>query len=124
MKTSSAKAKGRRFQQYIRDLVRTSFNLEEDDVRSTSMGCGGEDVQLSPRARKFFPYSVECKNVEKLNVWKAYEQSCENCKDYEPILFMKKNHSIALAVVSAEHYFELLRRLNERSTEETTSSND
>jgi len=66
VKTSSAKAKGRRLQQKVRDLILETFSeLEEDDVRSTSMGAGGEDVQLSPLARRKFPFSVECKNVEK-----------------------------------------------------------
>ncbi len=69
MKTSSCKAKGRNLQKWVRDLILESFpSLEADDVRSTSMGAGGEDVQLSPAARKLFPYSLECKNVEKLNV--------------------------------------------------------
>lgn len=112
MKTSSAKQKGRKFQQYIRDLVRSTFELEDADVESRSMGAGGEDVMLSPKARSHFPYSVECKCVEKLNVWGAYDQAVENCKGYEPILFMRKNRRSALAVVSAEHYFELLGRLD------------
>ncbi len=65
MRTSSAKAKGRRLQQKVRDLILETFSeLEEDDVRSTSMGASGEDVLLSPLARKKFPFSVECKNVE------------------------------------------------------------
>ena len=66
-------------------------DLEEDDVHSTSMGAGGEDVQLSPAARRHFPYSVECKNVEKLNVWNAYEQAEANSGKHEPLLVMKKN---------------------------------
>ena len=76
MKTQSAKAKGRKLQQWVRDLILETWNeLEPDDVRSTSMGAGGEDLQLSPAARRKFGYSVECKNVEKLNVWSAYEQA-------------------------------------------------
>ena len=72
MKTQSAKAKGRKLQQWVRDLILETWNeLEPDDVRSTSMGAGGEDLQLSPAARRKFGYSVECKNVEKLNVWGA-----------------------------------------------------
>ena len=35
------------------------------------MGAGGEDLLLSPAARRKFGFSVECKNVEKLNVWNA-----------------------------------------------------
>lgn len=62
MKTSSAKAKGRKLQQTVRDAILATFpDLEPDDVRSCPMGSGGEDVQLSPAAQRVFPYSVECK---------------------------------------------------------------
>ena len=109
MKPQSAKGKGRRLQQWVRDIILEKFSgLEPDDVRSTSMGAGGEDVQLSPAARKHFPYSVECKNTEALNVWKAYEQAQANCGDYEPILVMKKNRKKPLIVIDAEAFFKLL----------------
>ena len=63
MKTRSAKNKGKRLQNEVRDLILETFKqLEPDDVRSTTMGDSGEDVLLSPAARKLFPFSVECKN--------------------------------------------------------------
>ena len=50
---SSSKAKGRLGQQEVRDKILKTFpELEPDDVRSTAMGQSGEDIQLSPRARK------------------------------------------------------------------------
>ena len=59
MKTRSAKNKGKRLQNNIRDLILEKFQqLEEDDVRSTTMGDSGEDVLLSPAARKLFPFAV------------------------------------------------------------------
>ena len=70
MKTRSAKNKGKRLQNDVRDLILETFKqLEPDDVRSTTMGDSGEDVLLSPKARKLFPFSVECKNQEKLNIF-------------------------------------------------------
>ena len=110
MKPSSAKNKGRLLQQWVRDAILENFSqLEPDDVRSTSMGCGGEDVQLSPAARKLFPYSVECKSVEKLNVWAAYEQAEANSGDYEPLLIMKKNRKKPLVVMDAETFINLTK---------------
>lgn len=110
MRPQSAKAKGRRFQQWCRDLILESFpGLEPDDVRSTSMGAGGEDLQLSPAARRKFPYSVECKNVEKLSVWKAYEQAQANGANHEPLLLMKKNGKKPLVVIDAEAFFNLIK---------------
>lgn len=81
-----------------------AFDLEADDVFSRSMGASGEDVMLSPRARVLFPYSVECKNVEKLNIWQAYKQASDNSGGYEPCVFFKRNHHKPLVVVDAEHF--------------------
>lgn len=82
MKTRSAKAKGRRFQQEIRSAILEVFkNFDADDVKVAIMGESGTDIKLSPYARQFFPYSVECKNVEKLNIWQALKQAEENTKE-------------------------------------------
>lgn len=109
--TQSAKAKGRRLQQAVRDSVLRTFpSLEPDDVRSTSMGAGGEDVQLSPAARKLFPYSVECKNLAKIAVFNYYEQSQTNAGDYEPLVIIKQNRSKPLAVVDFDHFMELIKK--------------
>ena len=75
------------------------------------MGCGGEDLQLSPAAKKLFRFSVECKNVERLNVYDAYEQASANSGDHEPLLIMKKNHKKPLVVMDAEHFVELIKKL-------------
>ena len=62
MKPRSAKNKGKRLQNDVRDLILEKFDtLEPDDVRSITMGDSGEDILLSPAARKLFPFSVECK---------------------------------------------------------------
>ena len=80
MKSRSAKAKGRRLQQKVRDLLLERFSpeLEPDDIRSAIMGESGEDLKLSPAARKLIPYSFECKNQEKLSIWDALKQAEEN----------------------------------------------
>ncbi len=52
------------------------------------MGAGGEDIMLSAKARNMFPYSVECKNQETLNVWKAFEQAEHNSGVYQPLLII------------------------------------
>ena len=108
MKTSSAKSKGRRLQQWVRSLLIKTFDLEPDDVRSTSMGANGEDILLSSNARVIFPYSIECKNVEKLNLWEAWKQAEANAGGYEPLLIIKRNRQKPLAVVDAEHFIGAL----------------
>ena len=80
MKTQSAKAKGRRLQQWVRDQLIDKLLISEEDVESRSMGASGEDLIMARDARRKFPYSIECKNVEKVNVWDAYEQAKGNAK--------------------------------------------
>ena len=112
MKTSSAKAKGRRLQCWVRDQILETFgSLTEDDVRSTSMGAGGMDIQLSPAAQELFPFAVEAKNQERLNLWNSFEQCEENCGSLEPVLVVKKNGAAPLAVIDAEFFFENVHKL-------------
>jgi hypothetical protein len=122
MKTSSAKAKGRRLQNWVRDILRSYLDLEDDDVTAQIMGASGEDILLSTKARRAFPYSVECKNTEKLNVWKAYEQAQSNCKGFEPVVFITRNRSPKLVVLDAEYFIDMHREepvLSRRTTKET-----
>ena len=107
MKPQSAKAKGRRLQQQFRDLLIEELGIHPEDIESRSMGAGGEDLIMARAARGKFPYSIECKNVEKLNVWEAYKQAEENSKDYEPVVVMKKNNHKTLVVIDAEHFVKI-----------------
>jgi hypothetical protein len=107
MKTQSAKAKGRRLQQWVRDQLIEELDVHPEDIESRSMGAGGEDLIMARAARQKFPYSIECKNVEKLNVWDAYLQASENSGDYEPIVVMKKNGKKPLVVIDAEYFVRL-----------------
>ena len=101
MKTRSAKNKGKRLQNNVRDILLETFKnqLEEDDVKSTTMGESGEDIQLSPAARKLIPYAFECKNQEKLNIWGALEQAESNGEKGTPVLEFTRNRSKTYAVI-------------------------
>ena len=107
MKTQSAKAKGRRLQQWVRDILIEELNIHPEDIESRSMGAGGEDLIMARAAREKFPYSIECKNQESVNVWKSYEQAQENSKDYEPVVVLKRNNTKPLVLVDAEYFVKL-----------------
>jgi len=107
MKTSSAKAKGRKLQQWFTQKLIEGLNLNEEDLESRPMGSQGEDIIMGRESRKKFPYSIECKNQEAVNVWKAYEQAESNCNGYEPLVVIKRNRSKPLVLVDAEHYISL-----------------
>lgn len=109
MKVSSAKAKGRRLQQDVcKALLEVSIDLTQDDIRSTSMGAGGEDILFSSAAKQQFPFSIECKNVERFSIWPAIDQGIKNCdKDLTPVVVFKKNHRDAQISMSLEKFLEI-----------------
>ena len=111
MKTQSAKAKGRRLQQWMRELLIEELDVHPEDIESRSMGAGGEDLIMARAARTKFPYSIECKNQESVNVWKSYEQAKENSGDYEPIVVLKRNNTKTLILVDADYFVRLHNEL-------------
>ena len=110
MKTSSAKAKGRRLQQWVAKMLVEHLGVDEEDLESRPMGSSGEDIIMGKLTRQKFPYSIECKNQEAVNVWKAYEQAESNCKGYEPLVVIKRNQHKPLVVVDAEYFVRLHER--------------
>tara|TARA_R110000851_G_scaffold12862_4_gene44300 strand:- start:6104 stop:6478 length:375 start_codon:yes stop_codon:yes gene_type:complete len=108
--TASAKAKGRKLQQLVRDKVLELLaprGIVADDVKSTGMGQGGEDVQLSPLARKYLPVSIECKKYAKFAVYGPYEQAEKASGINEPLLVIQGDRKIPLAIVSLDYYLSL-----------------
>ncbi len=71
------------------------------------MGAGGEDLIMARAAREKFPYSIECKNQESINIWKSYEQAKENAGEYEPIVVLKRNNTKPLVLVDADYFVKL-----------------
>ena len=112
MKTSSAKAKGRRLQQKFMQLLIEKLDIDPEDIESRSMGAGGEDLIMSKAARQKFPFSVECKNQERLNVWSAWEQAKGNRGIYEPLVVIKKNGVDPLVVLDAKIFMEYVKEFN------------
>ena len=107
MKTQSAKSKGRKLQQWFRDLLIEKLEVHPEDIESRSMGAGGEDLIMARAARHKFPYSIECKNQESVNVWKCYKQAEENSGDYEPIVVLKRNNTKPLVLIDADYFVRL-----------------
>jgi len=111
MKTSSAKQKGRKLQQWMRDLLIQKLGIHPEDIESRSMGSQGEDLIMARAAREKFPLSIECKNQESVNVWKSYEQAAENSGEYEPIVVIKRNQSKPLVVIDAEYFVSIFKEV-------------
>lgn len=111
MKTSSAKAKGRNLQKWVvAKILATWSTLTSNDVRSTSMGNQGVDIQLSEAAMLKFPWAVECKNQQKLKqVYDMWDQAIENAKPpLHPLLVIKMNNRKPLAVMDFETFMSMV----------------
>jgi hypothetical protein len=78
------------------------------------MGQAGEDVILSPTAKRLFNLCIECKNVESLNTIKVF---CDHYTKYAAIpalklLIHKRNRTEPLVTLRWE---DLLRIIDERT---------
>ena len=73
------------------------------------MGMSGEDIVLSPAAKKVIPYSFECKNQERLNLWDSLEQAETNCEDRCPTLEFTRNRKPVYAVIPFEQLIKLIK---------------
>lgn len=113
MKSSSCKAKGRRAANEVKELIHKCFpSLQDEDVFRERGGQIGEDIKLSPKARGLLPISIEVKNVEKIEIWKALAQCAENAGEWIPTLFFRRNKSKLYVALEAESFMELLQAYN------------
>ena len=115
MKTQSRKAKGRRLQQQFMQLLIEKLDIDSEDIESRAMGSGGEDLIMSKAARTKFPYSIECKNQERMNIWQAWEQANNNKGIYQPLVVIKKNGVRPLVLLDAENFLEIIKGFNNDS---------
>ena len=109
MKVKSAKAKGRKLQNLVVESLREAYpELEEDDIKAQIMGVSGEDVVLSPLAKRLIGLSFECKNQERLNLWDSLSQAENNAEKRTPVLIFKRNRSEIYAAIPFKYLMKLL----------------
>ena len=110
MRTSSAKAKGRRLQDWMRNLLICHLGLEDTSkelIKTAVMGESGADVRLIGTLKKQFPFSIECKNQEKYKgIYGALDQAATH-SNMEPLLVIKMNHRNPIVVLDAEYFMEV-----------------
>ena len=123
----SRKQKGRLFQQQIAKAILDFFpELTENDVKSTSMGKPGSDLELSEKALRMLNIEPECKFQEKLNVHNAMKQVIDRLNKKKPkqfknvdtmvktilkipVLFFKKSYSEPYVCIRLDDFLSLLR---------------
>lgn len=115
----SAKAKGRRLQQWvcqkISDLTGYEWGSSGDDkpIESRPMGQSGCDVRMESHVQRLFPFSVECKYQETWSVPAWMEQAKENQRPgTDWLLVIKRNNVEPVVVMDAGAFFNLLNGEN------------
>ena len=77
------------------------------------MGESGEDIILSPAARDLIPFSFECKNQERLNIWESLSQSEENSKENIPAVVFTRNRTKTYIALELEEFLKIIGEINE-----------
>lgn len=112
--TASRKAKGREFQKEIVKIILKNFpDLDETQVRSTSMGVSGCDIQLSSGAQEQFNFAIEAKRQESINIWEAIKQSEDPKRKGVPLLVFKRNRSDIYACLKFETLVKLVKEIHD-----------
>lgn len=113
---SARKAKGRNACKLVQTLLLAyAPELLEDDIRITSSSVPGEDIQFSPKARERYPFVIEVKCQESLNIWAALKQAITHLPPGKedlltPLLFFKRNNTELYVAIEAERFIKLTKR--------------
>lgn len=114
IKTSSAKAKGRRLQQWVAQRISELIGMEygkDCPVESRPMGQCGVDIRMEAEALRRFPFSVECKAQESWAIPSWIKQARENTlPNTNWLLVAKKSRETPIIIIDAEVFFSILER--------------
>jgi hypothetical protein len=113
IKVSSAKAKGRRLQDWVAEQISKLLDIPwgHDDnslIEPRLMGQSGTDIILRGEALDKFPLAIECKSSEKWNIPKAIKQVRSNQDKHHVgwLVFLKrKEFKNPIVVMDAEYFF-------------------
>ncbi len=110
----SRKAKGQKLQKEVVMKLRKKYGYDEKetscfsgDIQAQPMGMSGVDIKLSPLAQEEIPYDIECKNVERPNIWAWIKQAEDNCGETRtPLVIFKKNNSKTYAIIELDELLD------------------
>lgn len=105
IKVASRKAKGRELQYWVCRKIATLFNVEfnqQDDncpIHSREMGLNGKDIIVRGDIGEKFPYDIECKACEQLDLANWITQARDNTGKGRDWLLVVKNKKIGEPIV-------------------------
>lgn len=116
IKVASAKAKGRNLQKWVCEKISQAFNIPYDqqddncDIHSREMGQSGIDVILRGEAVYQFPFAIECKSTERLNLVDAIQQAKDNLKPpykFWAVIHKRKKFKKPIIIMDFEDFLNL-----------------
>ena len=118
IKVSSRKAKGRELQYWvcckIADIFHTEFHQQDDEclIHSREMGLNGKDVILRGHIAKEFPYDIECKCCEQLDIPNWIKQAKSNSKGNWLVVFKKKEIGEPIVLMDWDTFEKTYKGIN------------
>ncbi len=109
MQIKSAKAKGRRLQNWVRECLIADL-LKPEEVSTAIMGETGVDVKIVRHKQYMFPMKIECKSQKDgfSAVYKAIKQCQNHSGEGEPLVIIKQDGQKPLAVLDAEYFIDII----------------
>jgi predicted DCC family thiol-disulfide oxidoreductase YuxK len=118
----SAKAKGRKAQQEVAQILMEAFGLTPEDFESIGGGQSGQDIRMTDKARKCWAFhAIEITAHLTRSVWAKFRQAETHAQkqrdgkvpgNARPILIFKKNGSPLYAMV---YFKDLVEAIRERT---------
>ena len=108
----NSRQKGRRGEAELAKILRETYGFEEARRGQQFSGANGDADVIGITG-----IHIECKYVERLNIFEAYEQSCRDAKaenefkqrEAIPTVFHRKNHKPWLVTMGLEDFIKLYR---------------
>lgn len=105
IKPASCRAKGKKNEKEIATRLAEIFGLDLEDFYSCRSGQKECDIQLSKAAKERFPFHVEAKHVNALNIWSAINQAETEAKPgFTPIVIFKRDRSKRYVTIELEQF--------------------
>lgn len=119
---ASRRAKGKRLESYIKRRIQDTFRISNDDIRMAVGSEAGADIKLTKKGLEAFPFVIECKARRSMAVYPMYEQAHKHkmrtkCGG-EPLLVVRCDREIPLAVVDFEYFLNMVKTINKKKVEE------
>ena len=111
----SSQQKGKRFEREVAKQINKKF--ENANCRRTPLSGGmdfkGDICSINDNSI-ISEFSFECKNQEKLNIWKALEQSRNDAPQRTmPVVVFRKNHSLDYIALELEDFLNIIKELED-----------